>query len=114
LVRRANGQKAASNVIALDKYIFNTREFTLSYDGISFSMKLNEVKVLKELVGRLNKTVHRDELRQLVFGNPKEGSLYPSVAGLRAYFRASSLVEILTIQGVGYSLTAPKECVRYF
>ncbi|MBS0026048.1 response regulator transcription factor [Chitinophaga sp. 22321] len=114
LVRRANEQKAASDIIALDKYIFNTRDCTLTYDGVSFSMKLNEVKVLKELVGRLNKTVSRDELKQLIAGGGKESSLYPSVAILRAHFRDSSFVEILTIQGIGYCLTAPKECVRYF
>jgi DNA-binding response OmpR family regulator len=114
LVRRAKEQVEASNVIAMDRYIFNTRDCTLTYDDASFSLNLNETKVLKELLVKLNKTVDILELEQIVSGVNKRRALYAAVAMLRAHFRDNGIVEILTIQSTGYQLSVPKDCVRYF
>lgn len=114
LVRRAKEQIEACHVIALDKYIFNTRDCTLTYDDASFPLSPNEAKILKELIARLNKTVDSKELEQIVSGLNKRRALYAAIAMLRAHFRDSPVVEFFTIQGTGYLLSVPKDCVRYF
>jgi DNA-binding response OmpR family regulator len=114
LVRRAKEQVEACHVIALDKYIFNTRDCTLTYDDASFPLSLNEAKILKELIVRLNKTVDSKELEQIVSGLNKRRALYAAIAMLRAHFRDSPVVEFFTIQGTGYLLSVPKDCIRYF
>lgn len=114
LVRRAKEQVEACHVIALDKYIFNTRDCSLTYDDAAFPLNLNETKILKELIVRMNKTVDREELEQIVFGLNHRRSVYAAIAMLRAHFKDSSIVEIFTIQGTGYLLSVPKDCVRYF
>jgi len=114
LVRRAKEQVEASNVITLDKYIFNVRNCTLTYDDISFFLNLNEVKILKALIVKLNKTVDMPELEQIVSGVNKRRALYATIAMLRTHFRDNGIVEIFTVQNTGYKLSVPKDCVRYF
>ncbi|HEY9261301.1 response regulator transcription factor [Chitinophaga sp.] len=111
LVRRAKEQ---AEVIVLDKYIFNTRDCTLTYDDAVFPLNQNEAKILKALIARVNKTIERETLEQIVFGLNKTRALYAAISMLRAHFRHIPIVDIFTIQRTGYLLSVPKDAVRYF
>lgn len=113
LIRRARGQVDACKVIKLAEYTYRLKDYTIAYDDMVFSLGLNHVKILNKLIAQLNDTVTKSELRIIVFGFDNNSKLDHYISRLRKHFKSNGKVEILTIQGEGYSLCVSKDLVRY-
>ncbi|TWF44882.1 DNA-binding response OmpR family regulator [Chitinophaga polysaccharea] len=113
LVRRAKSQIDLCKEIDLDGYKYTTKDASIKCNGKVFRMGANEITALTLFIKNLNETVSIEELKEVVFGFEKEGSLTATIKKLRDHFKGSETVKLHTIRGIGYLLEVPRKLVRY-
>ncbi len=113
LIKRAKEQRAACELITFAEYTYNRRTYTISYNGRSFNLGINEVKILDVFTDRFNDTIAKAELIEIIGGEGSKSSPNTTISNLRKHFKDSTDVRLDTIKGSGYSLTVNRHLIRY-
>ena len=101
--RRAKNQ----NTIVMGRFSFNPIEQSLTLEKTTIELSNKESELLKLLYSRVNETVERDEILNVVWGDEGDyigRTLDVFISKLRKKLLADDTVKILNSRGVGYKL----------
>lgn len=93
--------------ITLGKFIFDTKNMMLIYNGKEQSLTRKEAALLKVLYDNKNELLTRKKALKMIWGNSDYfigRSMDVFIARLRKYLKADPNVKIMTVHGVGFRL----------
>lgn len=103
--KRRNVPKSNADIIALGQYQFDIRDMSLSYKDEKTELSSKEADLLFLLYSSENKTLKRERILKIVWGNENEyigRTLDVFVSKLRKKLIADSSLKIVNIRGIGY------------
>lgn len=95
------------NTIVMGRFSFNPIEQSLTLEKTTIELSNKESELLKLLYSRVNETVERDEILNVVWGDEGDyigRTLDVFISKLRKKLLADDTVKILNSRGVGYKL----------
>lgn len=95
------------HLLDLGQFVFDTKNLTLSRDGVMNELTGKEADLLQLLHASANETVEREAILKAVWGDEGDyvgRTLDVFISKLRKKLEADSNVRIMSIRGVGYKL----------
>ncbi|MBL4649477.1 MAG: response regulator transcription factor [Aureispira sp.] len=90
----------------IGNFTFFTHKYSMKHlDGESISLSHKEVELLKLFAKNINKTIHRQDILDQVWGNDSffnSRTLDVYITKLRSYFKKDKNIKIITLRSVGY------------